>query len=96
MKMVIVLVGAHVLLGVALLAVAATHGINDRDASFALALLFHGLNFPAVWLLRLRGPEPGIAAVLLAGIVQWAVIGAALAGAWRAVRGFAKPPAVVR
>ena len=89
MKPVLALVGAHLLLGVILLAIEATHGINDQDPSFAVALLFHGLNYPAVRLLRSLGMTPGIAAGLLTGIVQWAVLGAALAVAWRAVRNFA-------
>ncbi len=96
MKAAIILVGAHLLLGAVLLVVAATHGINDQDASYALALLFHGLNYPTVLLLRLRGSDPGIAAVLLAGIVPWAILGAALSAAWRAVRHRAKRPGAFR
>jgi hypothetical protein len=42
------LVGAHVLLGLSLLVIEATHGINDQDASFAVALVFHYLNLPSV------------------------------------------------
>ncbi|MBM4157146.1 MAG: hypothetical protein FJ221_19305 [Lentisphaerae bacterium] len=93
MRTALAFVGAHLLLGVCLLAIEATHGINDQDASFAVALLFRGLNYPTVRLLRLLGAEPGIAAVLLAGIVPWALLGAAVATAWRAVRGRAELPA---
>lgn len=96
MRLALAFVGVHLLLGACLLAIEATHGIDDQDASFALALLFHGLNYPTVLLLRLRGAGPGIAAVLLAGIVQWALLGAAVATVWRAVRGRADRPSAVR
>lgn len=96
MRPVLILVAAHLVLGGALLLVEATHGVNDQDPSFALALLFHGLNYPTVRLLRLCGAEPAIATVLLAGIVPWAVLGAALAAAWRAGRGLARRRGSVR
>lgn len=79
----LVLVGGHLVLGATLLAIEATHGINDQDASFAVAIAFHYLNLPTIWLLRLgdSGPPP-IAVVLAMGIVQWTgialVTGAAL------------------
>ena len=81
-----ILVGAHLLLGLTLLSVEAVHGINDQDASFALALLFHGVNFPTVRVLQSMGDEPGIPAVLLAGIVQWTLLAAVIAGGYRFVR----------
>ena len=86
-KWVGVCVGFHVTLGVGLLAVEATHGINDRDASFALALLFSLLNRPTFWALRVFGVAPSVVAVLCAGILQWAVIGVAVGGLFRAIAG---------
>jgi hypothetical protein len=84
------LVGAHLLLGGALLVIEATHGINDQDASFAVALLYHYLNFPSFWLLRGMGGPPGIASVLLVGIVQWITLAAVLGGGYRAITGRTK------
>jgi hypothetical protein len=81
------LVGAHLLLGGVLLVIEATHGINDQDASFAVVLLFHSLNFPSVWLLRWLGATPGIIAVLLVGIVQWTALAAVIGGGYRAIAG---------
>ena len=87
------LVGAHLLSGVVLLVIEATHGINDQDASFAAALLFHYLNFPSVWLLRWMGVAPGIIAVLLVGIVQWTALAAVIGGGYRAIAGRTNPAA---
>jgi hypothetical protein len=87
------LAGAHLLLGGLLLVIEATHGINDQDASFALALLFHYLNFPSVWLLRWMGIAPGIMAVLLVGIVQWISLAAMIGGGYRAIAGRTDPAA---
>ncbi|MFA5189488.1 MAG: hypothetical protein WC740_02120 [Verrucomicrobiia bacterium] len=87
MKLAFLLVGAHLLLGATLLVIEATHGINDQDASFAVALLFHYLNLPSVWLLRFIGAAPGVIAVLLAGIVQWAALAAVVVGGYRAIAG---------
>ena len=84
------LVGAHLLLGGALLVIEATHGINDQDASFVVALLFHYLNFPTVWLLRWMGIVPGIMAVLLVGTVQWITLAALIGGGYRAIAGRTK------
>ncbi len=81
-----ILVGAHLLLGVILMVIVAVHGIDDQDASFAVAVLFYYLNFPSVWLLRSLGGDAGIGAVLLAGIVQWAAVAALATGGCRAVR----------
>ncbi|MBI5396266.1 MAG: hypothetical protein HZA91_13300 [Verrucomicrobia bacterium] len=87
-KLALALVGAHLLLGAILMVIKATHGINDQDASFAVALLFHYLNFPSVWGLRsVAGADPGIIAVLLAGIVQWAALAAVVVGGYRAIAG---------
>lgn len=81
----------HLLLGGALLGVEAVHGINDQDASFALAMLFRLLNHPTVLALRLVGADPTIPSVLLAGMVQWAALGLAAGAAWRAVTRGARP-----
>lgn len=86
LRWIIVGAGFHLVLGVGLLAVQAIHGINDRDASFALALLFHVVNYPTVWTLRLSGVDPTVPAVFAAGFVQWIALGAALGGA----RGFCR------
>lgn len=90
------LVGAHLLLGGALLVMEATHGINDQDASFAVALLFHYLNFPSVWLLRWMGFAPGIVAVLLVGTLQWITLAAVIGGGYRAIAGRTNPAAKKR
>jgi hypothetical protein len=93
-KLVLYLVAAHVLLGTTLVVIEAIHGINDQDASFAVALLFYYLNWPAYWLLGLKGGAPGILMVLLVGIVQWtgvafviAVVRHSLRSGWRAIAG---------
>ena len=77
-------VGGHLLLGLILLGIEAAHGINDQDASFAVAILFHYLNLPTVWVLQSLRVTPEIILVLLAGIVQWAIIGLATAALNRA------------
>lgn len=91
LKLASLLVGAHLLLGGALLVIEATHGIDDQDASFAVAFLFHSLNFPSVWLLRGFGVAPGIMAVLLVGIVQWITLAAVIGGGYRAIAGRMDP-----
>lgn len=73
-KLALVLVGAHLLLGAIFLAIEATHGINDRDISFAIALLFYYLNFLPVLALRSMGINPASIVVLLAGIAQWVML----------------------
>jgi len=91
----LVLVGGHLVLGVTLLAIEATHGINDQDASYAVALAFHYLNLPTVWLLSSgESIAPPITMVLAVGIAQWTgfalVIGTVLhitRAAFRAVTG---------
>ena len=85
------LLAAHLLLGVALLVVEAVHGIDDQDASFALAMLFRALNHPTVAALRAAGANPTIPSVLLAGLVQWALLGLAAGAAWRAMTNARKP-----
>lgn len=72
-------VGVHLLLGVLLLVINVLHGINDQNISFAIAMLFHAANYPTVWVLRLVGVNPSIGATLMAGVVQWGILGA-LAG----------------
>jgi hypothetical protein len=71
LRTIVVLVGGHLVLGLALLSIEAIHGINDQDASFAVALLFHYLNLPTIWMLRSIGGSPGIGMVVVVGTVQW-------------------------
>jgi hypothetical protein len=78
-KLGVLLIGAHTLLGLSLLAIEATHGVNDQDASFAVAIIFYYLNIPTVWLLRSTSDPPGIALVLVVGIVQWAGVAVLIA-----------------
>ncbi len=78
-KLPLMLVGGHLLLGTILLGITATRGINDQDASYALAMVFHFLNLPSIWLLRWMGAAPGIAAVLVVGVVQWTAVGLLMA-----------------
>ena len=79
-------VGVHLLLAVLLLVINATHGINDQDISFAIAMLFHTANYPTVWVLRLFGVNPSIGAILVVGVVQWGVIGAGVGAVIRSLR----------
>ncbi len=79
LKIALVLIGGHLLLGVALLVIEATHGINDQDASFGIALVFHYLNLPSIWILASMGMTPEIVVVLVAGIAQWAGVALAIA-----------------
>jgi hypothetical protein len=73
-KLILFFVGAHLLLGSALLIIEATHGINDQDASFAVAVAFHCFSFPSVHLLTSISGEPGIVSILIVGVVQWTLI----------------------
>ena len=86
LKLALLFVGGHLLLGLVLLAVEAIHGINDQDASFAVAILFHYLNLPTVWVLRLLGGTPEIILVLLVGIVQWAGLALTIAAVYYVFR----------
>lgn len=78
-RLAVIFVGAHLVLGAVLLCVEAAHGINDQDASFAMALLFHWLNAPTVWLLVALGVAPRIGLVVLVGAVQWALVACVVA-----------------
>jgi hypothetical protein len=89
LKLALLLVGAHLVLGAILLVIEAVHGINDQDVSFAVAMLFYYVNLPAVWLLRSAGATPGVGVVLIAGIVQWTVLAIVLAVGYRALRAIA-------
>jgi hypothetical protein len=88
LRLALFLVGGHLLLGMILLGIAATHGINDQDASFAAAMLFRYLNLPAVWVLRsTRGTiESQIVLILVVGIVQWAGLAFVIAAICHALR----------
>ena len=79
LKTVLVLVGGHLILGLALLLIESVQGINDQGPSYAVGLLFYYLNLPSVWLLKSMGAEPGIALVVAVGTVQWAVLALAIA-----------------
>ena len=79
-------VGVHLLLGVLLLVINVLHGINDQDISFAIALLFHAANLPTIWVLRFLGVNPSIVVTLVAGVVQWGVIGAGVGAVVRSLR----------
>lgn len=79
-------VGVHLLLGVLLLVIEVTHGINDQDISFAIAMLFHAANLPTIWVLRLVGVNPSIVVTLVAGVVQWGVLGAGVGAVVRSLR----------
>jgi hypothetical protein len=87
-KLALFLVGGHLLLGMILLVIAATHGINDQDASFAVAMLFRCLNLPTVWVLQSAGGtiESQIVLILLVGIVQWAALAFAIAAIYHAFK----------
>jgi hypothetical protein len=82
------LVGGHLLLSMVLLVIVATHGISDQDASFAVAMLYHGLNLPSVWVLGIIGgaPDKQIVLVFLMGIVQWAGVALMIAAVCHAFR----------
>jgi len=79
-------VGVHLLLGVVLLVIEATYGIHDQDISFAIAMLFHTANYPTVWVLRFFGVNPSIVVTLVAGVVQWGVLGAGVGAVVRSLR----------
>ena len=79
-------VGVHLLLGVLLLVINVLHGINDQDISFAIAMLFHAANYPTVCVLRLFGVNSSIVVTLVAGVVQWGVIGAGVGVVVRSLR----------
>ncbi|MCF7955331.1 MAG: hypothetical protein K9M75_05980 [Phycisphaerae bacterium] len=76
LKVSLVLVVAHLLFGAVLLIIDAVHGINDQDFSFALMLLFYYLNYSGVLLLKYMGVTINILPLMLAGLIQWFVIGA--------------------
>lgn len=87
LKVVLVLVGGHLLFGAVLLVVDAVHGINDQDFSFALWLLFYYVNFSGWWLLNLMGAELDIVLLILAGLPQWIVLSVIVGGVVSLIRG---------
>ena len=96
LRTIVVLVGVHLVLGLTLLTIEAIHGINDQDASFAVALLFHYLNLPSLWMLRSIGLSPGIGMVVVVGIAQWtslalviAIVFCSARSTFRAITGWA-------
>jgi hypothetical protein len=91
LKLALFLVCGHLLLGVILMGIAATHGINDQDASFAVAMLFRCLNLPTVWALGTAGGaiESRIVLILFVGIVQWIGVSFVIAAIFHAfISGF--------
>jgi hypothetical protein len=86
LKVVLVIVGGYVTLGTALILVDAIHGINDQDPSFVLWLLVLFMNKPTVWVLDALDVSIRPTPVVLAGIVQWAVIGCAVAAVWNSLK----------
>lgn len=84
-KLALLFVSGHLLLGLTLLGIEAGHGINDQDASFAVAILFHCLNLPTIAMLRSLHVAPGIPVVLLGGIAQWTVMGVATGAIYRSL-----------
>jgi hypothetical protein len=69
-RLALLLVGAHVLLGLILVVTDASQGINDQKASFALSLVVYYLNLPTVWLLHFLRLPTGVVPVVVAGILQ--------------------------
>lgn len=86
LKLALLFVGGHVLLGLALLGIEATHGVNDQDASFAVALAFYYPNWPSVCVVKSMGSAAGIGVVLLLGIVQWVGVALVIAVVYHACR----------
>ena len=74
----LVLVGGHLLLGLILIITEAIHGVNDQDASFALALAVYYANWPSVWVLTRFAVPLGAVPIVLTGICQWVVVALAL------------------
>ena len=68
----------HLLLGTVLLIIDAVHGVNDQDFSFAVALLFYYLNWPAAQGLHWMGVELTIMRLMLAGLPIWFGLGGVL------------------
>ena len=72
-KLVMFLVGGHLLFGLILMVIEWSGGIDDQGPSFAAALLFYYLNLPSVGLLSYLGITPYTPLpIILVGILQWA------------------------
>lgn len=83
-KIVVLMVGGHLLLSLVLVAIDATVGIDDQGASFAVAFVFYCLNLPVIWLLRLgSSAAPPIAVVALIGIAQWTAVAVVVRSLWQ-------------
>lgn len=74
LKLALVLVGFHLIIGLACIITEVVHGVNDQDASFALVMLVYCMNLPSVWLLNWLGVPLGSVPVVLVGILQWSLI----------------------
>ena len=85
-RLALLLVGAHVLLGLILIVTEASQGINDQRASFALALVVYYLNLPTVWLLHFLRLPTGVVPVVAAGILQWTILAFAIATVYCGLR----------
>jgi len=77
-KIAAMLVGANLLLVLALFVTEATHGINDQDASFALAMLVYTLNKPAIWAFEPLGITSEAWTLLAGGTLQWGLVSAVI------------------
>ncbi len=83
LKIASVLVGVHLLLGGILL----VYGIDDQNASFAVALTFYYLNLPSWYAVEWMGVKtPEVGAVFLVGIAQWIGIAVVITVVYRAAR----------
>jgi len=80
------LVGGHLVLGVILIITEMTHGIDDMDSTYLIALLVHYLNLPTRWVLESLRVTPEIFTVVLAGTLQWASLAVALAAVHYAIK----------
>ncbi len=73
MKLTLIVILIYSALGVSLLLTEAIHGINDQDASYALALLVYFVNMPSVWLFKWTGVSANVLSVVVVGLFQWSL-----------------------
>ena len=90
-KAAVFIVGVNLMLVFALFLTEATHGINDQDASFLLAMIVYTLNKPAISAFQSLGVASEMWTLVVGGTIQWAAVSAFVAliiGAVRSKAGF--------
>ena len=79
-KLALLLVSLHLLVGLAVMIIEVAHGVSDDGAGFVLGMLVYYMNLPAVLLLESLDVSVTNLSIVVAGGVQWAIVAVVIAG----------------